>query len=146
MSGDEAAPELDPFLQKLRAMLVYGTLAFATGFVFGAIREISFIPLLGKSAGKWAEFIPLVGALFFVASYALRQLKSPDRPALLITGIGGVMVMLVFESVFALYVMQVPLALYLESFNVLKGELFPWGLAIMALAPLLLNHFRTPNI
>ncbi len=146
MSGEDAAPELDPFLQKLRAMLLYGALAFATGFVFGVMRELAFIPLLGKSVGKWTEFIPLVGALFFVAAYALRQINAPDRRTLLMMGFGGVIVLLMFESLFALYVMQVPLAIYLDGFNILKGELFPWGLAMMALAPLLLNYFRTRNI
>ena len=143
MSDDAPAAELDPFLQMLRAVLVYGTLAFGSGFVFGVLRELVLIPVLGKGPGKWAEFVPLIGAIFFVAAYAMRQLKMPDRRALLTMGIGGVIVMLMFESMFALYVMQVPLAIYLEGFNVLKGELFVWGLAIMALAPLLLHHFRT---
>ena len=143
MGEEEVTPELDPFLQLLRAILVYGTLAFAAGFVFGVIRELVLIPLLGKTAGKWAEFIPLIGAIFFVAAFALRQLKTPDKRALLIMGLGGVAVLLMFESLFALYVMQVPLAAYLESFNVLKGELFVWGLAMMAVAPLVLNTFRT---
>jgi hypothetical protein len=142
MGEEETAPELDPILQVLRAILVYGSLTFAAGFVFGILRELALIPALGRSTGKWLEFVIMLGMTIITATYALRQMRTRHPRALLTTGLGGVILLLIFEAGFALYVMQVPVDTYLASFNVLRGELFPWGLAVMAISPIIIQHFR----
>ncbi len=53
-------------------------------------------------------------------------------------------ILLALEAMFALYVVQLPLEKYLASFNVLKGELFPFGLLAMAIAPLLIRRLSQP--
>ncbi len=50
----QETPQLDPLLQVWRAILIYGTLAFAAGFVFGVIRELLLIPWLGTRDRKIA--------------------------------------------------------------------------------------------
>lgn len=142
MTESESTPELDPVLQVLRTAFIFGTATFAAGFVFGVIREVALIPLLGRSAGKALEFIIMLGMTFVTAVFALRHLKARSKGTLLAAGLLGVAVLLGFESAFALYVMDVPLAVYLQGFNLMKGELFPFGLAVMALAPILFERFR----
>ena len=142
MTEDGAAPQLDPLLQRLRAALVYGVLTFAAGFVFGLLRELALIPWLGARAGRWVELIAMIGMCFVTASFALRQLQQRDRAGLTFTGLGGVAVLLAIESLFALYVMEVPLAQYLRGFDVTRGELFVWGLFVMALAPFVIGRKR----
>lgn len=143
MAESEDAPELDPLLQVLRAILVYGTLTFAAGFVFGVLRELALIPLLGRDAGRWIEFLIMIAATFATARIALRQIRTATGGAMLALGLGGTAFLLLLESTFALYVMRVALKTYLASFNVLDGELFAWGLAFMIAAPALVSHFRT---
>jgi hypothetical protein len=141
------APEqdqtLDPLLQVWRAILLYGTLAFAAGFVFGVIRELLLIPLLGRTPGRWLEFVVMIAITFGIARHVARKITEPTRGHLIALGIGGMIVLLALEALFALYVVQLPLEKYLDSFNVLKGELFPWGLATMAIAPLMMHRLST---
>lgn len=146
MTDDAPAPQLDPVLQRLRAALVYGVATFAAGFVFGVAREAILIPLLGARAGRWVEFLIMIAACFLTASLALKQLQQRDRLDLVFTSVGGLVVLLGCESMFALYVMQVPLAEYLRGFDVTRGELFPWGLLTMALAPFFTKTLAPGNV
>jgi hypothetical protein len=137
-------PQLDPLLQVWRAILIYGTLAFAAGFVFGVVRELLLIPRLGRGAGKSLEFAIMLAITLGLARYATGKLRQPTSGQLIALGIGGMVILLALEAMFALYVMQLPLEKYLTSFDVLKGELFPWGLLAMAIAPLLIRRLSQP--
>ncbi len=114
---------------------VYGVLAFVAGFVFGALREMLLIPLLGETAGRWAEFVPLVVVIIFLG-WQVAKRSGISRPLqALALGATGVVVLLVLESGFALIVLGMPLKDYLAGFDVTSGELFPFGLLIMLLTP-----------
>ena len=63
----QETPPLDPLLQVWRAILIYGTLAFAAGFVFGVVRELLLIPWLGRGAGKSLEFTIMLAITFALA-------------------------------------------------------------------------------
>lgn len=139
----QETPQLDPMLQVWRAILIYGTLAFAAGFVFGVIRELLLIPWLGRGTGKLLEFAVMVAITFGLARYATGKIRHPTSGQLIALGIGGMVILLALEAMFTLYVMQLPLEKYLASFNVLKGELFPFGLLAMAIAPLLMHRLVT---
>lgn len=138
MSEDAPAP--DPFLQLLRAILSYGALAFAAGFVFGVLRELVLIPRLGRSFGKGLEFAIMIAITFALAHTCLKRIGPATNRRLLALGGGGALVLLALEAFFTLYVVRLSLEKYLESFNVLAGELFPWGLAAMICAPICI-HF-----
>ena len=52
----------------LRTAFVFGAATFAAGFVFGVIREMVFIPLLGRGIGKWLEFFIMLGMSYAPAA------------------------------------------------------------------------------
>jgi hypothetical protein len=135
--------QLDPLLQVWRAILIYGTLAFAAGFVFGVIRELLLIPWLGRGAGKSLEFAIMLAITFGLARYTAKKIRQPTSGQLITLGIGGMVILLALEAMFTLYVVQLPLEKYLASFDVLKGELFSWGLLTMVIAPLLMHRLVT---
>lgn len=118
-----------------RSIFVYAIITFVAGFVFGVIRELLLIPMAGKSAGHWIEFPFMLLATWAAAIYAKQRLVNPDRKTLLALGLFGTLLLILIESSFALYVVQMPLHKYLVSFDVMAGALFPWGLAFMLAAP-----------
>lgn len=113
--------------------LIYGLEAFAVGFVFGALRELVFRPLMGEPAAHWAEF-PLVTGLVCLIGYRIGR-GIGYRLDTFLTGVGGVAVLLVIESAFAFGVLRQSPEEYLAAFDISRGALFPFGLAAMALAP-----------
>ena len=88
----QETPPLDPLLQVWRAILIYGTLAFAAGFVFGVVRELLLIPWLGRGAGKSLEFTIMLAITFALARYATRRIAQPTRGHLIALGIGGMVI------------------------------------------------------
>ncbi len=124
----------------VKAILFYGGMAFGAGFLFGILRELVFVPMAGRLAGHWIEFPFMLAAIALIARYAVRRLHDRRTKYLLALGIAGTLVLLAIESGFALYVMRVPLQLYLASFNIAKGALFPFGLVFMSFAPLVIQR------
>ena len=112
---------------------IYGIAAFGIGFVFGALREVVFLPWLGDPAAHWLEFPLVTGAICFLGYRFGRGIGF--RPDTWGVGLGGVAVLLLIEAPFALAVMRQSLEMFLASFDVSRGALFPFGLAAMALAP-----------
>ncbi|MEZ5985915.1 MAG: hypothetical protein R3B94_08180 [Hyphomonas sp.] len=113
--------------------LIYGVEAFVIGFILGALREFIFMPWLGDPAAHWLEFPLVTGA---VCAFGYRLGKGIGfRPDTFLVGIGGVAVLLLIESLFALGLIRQPVDEYLASFDIRQGALFPVGLAAMALAP-----------
>ena len=125
----------------IKATCFYGGLTFLAGFAFGVLRELFLVPMYGRRAGHLIEFPMILAATVTTAAYAVGTLKDTRRKHLLALGIAGTFILLAIESGFALYVMRVPLSQYLASFNVAKGELFPFGLVFMCLAPLAVHRF-----
>ncbi|MGB3627166.1 MAG: hypothetical protein WA989_15145 [Henriciella sp.] len=113
---------------------IYGGLAFMIGFVFGALREIVLIPRFGDEPGHWIEF-PLVTVPIAIIGWMIGRRRAGQLGQAWAIGVGGVAVLLAIESIFALGVMGVTVSDYVDSFNIFKGALFPFGLAIMAAAP-----------
>lgn len=121
----------------VRAALVYGVLGFGAGFVFGTLREVVLIPAFGRAAGHWLEFIPLIAVIVLIAVMVMRRYRADTAGHALMLGLAGTLVLLVLESSFALLILGVPLQTYLAGFDITRGALFPFGLAIMTLAPVL---------
>jgi hypothetical protein len=113
--------------------LVYGAVAFVVGVLFGALRELVFMPWLGDPAAHWLEF-PLVTSAICLLGYRFGQ-GIGFQPGTWTVGLGGVAVLLLIESGFAFGLLRQPLDEYLASFDIRQGALFPIGLAAMALAP-----------
>lgn len=115
----------------------YGILGFAAGFVFGAIREVLLIPAFGDVAGRWIEFLPLVVVIFLLGRSLTIRIGITSPLKAILFGATGVATLLILESGFALLVLGMPPAEYMAGFDVTQGALFPFGLLIMLLAPLM---------
>ncbi len=118
--------------------LAYGAAAFLIGFLMGLLRELVLIPAFGERAGHLIEF-PLVTGLIAMLGFWAGRRASP--PGVLI-GLGGVAVLILLESTLALRVMGQTLPEYLAHYDISQGALFPYGLAIMVLAPILGKRSR----
>ncbi len=112
---------------------LYGALAFAAGFAFGALRQLVLIPALGERMGHLAEFPMVTLAACAIGVWAGARTTAPA----LAIGLLGVLVLIALESTMALGLMRVSLANYLAGYDLTRGALFPIGLALMAAAPLL---------
>ncbi len=132
LKNPEAAAAAHAFV---KAILFYGGVTFVAGFFFGALRELVFIPLAGNRAGHWIEFPLMLAATAAIAFFAVKRLPDPSRRKLLQLGIAGTLLLLLIEGAFALYVLRVPMEKYLASFDVSAGQLFPFGLLFMCIAP-----------
>jgi hypothetical protein len=112
--------------------LAFGSLSFAVGFAFGALRELVLIPALGERIGHLAEFPMVTLSACAIGVWAGRKAAAPA----LAIGLTGVAVLIAFESTMALGFMRISLADYLAGYDLTRGALFPIGLALMALSPL----------
>ena len=120
--------------------LVYGLGGFAAGFLLGMVRELVLIPGFGDRIGHLIEF-PIVTGLIAVLGVWMGS-RAP-APAWIV-GIGGVAVLMALESTLALWVLGQSLAEYGAQYDLGSGALFPYGLAVMALAPCL-GRRRRPH-
>ena len=127
-------------LALIKAILFYGCVVFAAGFVFGVLRELVLIPMTGRLAGRWIEFLVLLVAVAWIARMAVQRLHDRRRKYLLALGIIGTLIMLAMESLFVLYVMRLPWEKYMASFDVTAGELFVFGLLFMCAAPAAMHY------
>ncbi len=116
--------------------LIYGLGAFLWGFVFGVLRQTVLIPQFGEQLGFWLEF-PLVTIAVCILGISLVRKRGLSRGAALAVGGIGVALLLLIESSFAIGVLGQSIAEYLDSFDITKGELFPIGLLLMAIVPML---------
>lgn len=112
---------------------IYGLVAFGIGFVFGALRQLVLIPQFGEFAGYLLEFPLVTGGVCWVGWWLARAKTMTLRAALLI-GIGGLAVLLIIESGFALGLAGMTAETYFDQLNP-AVSLFPYGLLAMALAP-----------
>jgi hypothetical protein len=122
--------------------LWYGLLAMGLGVVFGVLREIVLIPLLGPRAGALLEFGIVTLAIVWVGVRLVWSCPPLRWPARLALGAIGMAIVIVLESGLAIGVMGMSRAEYLASYDITRGGLFGVGLLAMALTPLLAGRPR----
>ena len=127
-----------PFRNTLLWGLLFGSLGFAAGFAFGAMRELVLIPALGERIGHLAEFPMVTLTTCAIGIWAGRKSTAPA----LGIGLLGAATLIAFESTLALGVMRLPLGEYLAGYDLTRGALFPIGLTLMAVSPLLGRHLN----
>lgn len=113
---------------------LYGTTGFGIGFVFGAVRQLLLAPQFGDRLSHWLELPFVTTAIAWLGWwFGTRKAKSPGQAGFI--GFGGLLCLLLIEAVFALQLMGMPLEAYLATFDLSRGALFPYGLAVMAVMP-----------
>ncbi|MBI1385741.1 MAG: hypothetical protein GC150_12600 [Rhizobiales bacterium] len=124
----------------MRRVIAYGLIVFAAGFCLGALRELALAPLFGAQAAHWIEFPLMLIAVWLIARWIFGETTEGHGPGRLAEGALAVLLLVVLESGLAILVLGLPLDVYLTSYDVRRGALFPFGLAFMALAPLLFGN------
>ena len=110
----------------------YGSLGFAAGFLFGALRQLVLIPAFGERTGHLIEFPMVTLAVFGIGVWVGTKSTAPA----LAIGLLGVTLLIAFESTMSLGFAGLSLSDYLAGYDMTRGALFPFGLAVMAMAPL----------
>ncbi len=126
----------------LRMGAFYGAIGFAIGFVFGTLRELLLIPWWGENTGRLLEFPLVVACVVIAARWLYSEPGTGTWRARLLSGVIGVGVLVALESALALGALRMPLEAYLRGYDITQGALFPLGLLIMALAPVLTVRSR----
>ncbi|MBL8588849.1 MAG: hypothetical protein JNK46_10005 [Methylobacteriaceae bacterium] len=116
---------------------VYGVATFAAGFACGALRELALIPAFGPRGGHLVEFPLMIAAVLLIAQRLVRGRHATSAQWLGV-GLAGAALLVAIEAAFALFILKRPPEDYVAGFDVTRGALFPYGLAIMAIAPTLL--------
>lgn len=127
---------LRSFPSVLSGSAIYGLLAFVAGFAFGALRQLVLIPQFGERTGYWIEFPMVTGTVCTLGWWLGRKHAGSTLGAIGI-GLGGTAGLLALESIFALGFSGMSPKAYLAQFDIMSGALFPFGLAMMILAPII---------
>lgn len=115
---------------------VYFGLVFAVGFVFGTIRVLFVVPVLGESAAEILETPLMLGASFLAARWVVRRFRVPSGARhRLPVGLLALALLLLAELVVVLELRGISLAQYLASRDPLAGVVYLVSLAIFALMP-----------
>ncbi|MEZ5774228.1 MAG: hypothetical protein R3D33_05860 [Hyphomicrobiaceae bacterium] len=118
--------------------IAYGLTMFGLGALCGTARELALAPLLGRGPATWLEFVIML-ALTIVVGQRFSRRASARWLARLGMGLSGVLVLVALESSLALLVLETPLHAYLATYDLAAGALFPWGLLVMLLTPVILR-------
>jgi hypothetical protein len=129
-------------MSTVRRGLFYGAIGFAIGFVLGTLRELVLIPAFGDQVGRYVEFPIVVIGVVIAARWLFGETSSGAWPARLFAGAIGVVVLVALESGLALGVLRMPLETYAQGYDVSRGALFPIGLLIMLVAPVVVAMKR----
>lgn len=108
----------------------------------GIVREKLLVPSLGYSAALPLSGILLCVIVICITYAAIGFFGAPDRRGYLLIGIQWVVMTLLFEFIFGHYVVGKPWGALLQTFNLLKGDLFLLVLIVSLLSPLLVAKLK----
>ncbi len=137
------APRLasQPRMLWLRALAVWGLL-MAAETVHGALRTIYLVPAVGdfrsRQIGVATGSLLIVGIVWLL----VRWLQAPDRRTQVAIGLLWVALTIGFEIVLGHFVFGFAWSRIGEDFDVRAGGLLPFGMAVLALSPLLAARLR----
>jgi hypothetical protein len=124
-----------------RLSLVYAGVAFLIGFLFGALREWVLVPAFAARIGAGIEF-PLATLAVIALGAWLAWRRGVTIAMAALFGLLGTVLLVLFESAFAMGVLRESRSAYLAAYDLTGGALFPVGLVLMALTPAVARLFR----
>jgi len=122
----------------LQAGVLYFALVFGTGFVLGAIRTLWVVPRVGMRMAELME-MPIMLAVTIVAARwtILRLTVSPVPSVRLGMGCIALVLMLVAEFGFVLWIRGLSIRDYLATRDPVSGTVYYAMLVVFAIMPLL---------
>ena len=119
-----------------RAVFVWAGLLFLA-MLNGIARDMLLAPAFGISVAQPLSGIILCVLIFAVSYYSLAFITATRVREYLTVGLFWVCLTLVFEYLFAHYVLGMSWRQVNQIFNILQGNLFSLALLVTAIAPLL---------
>ena len=124
-------------LTVLKSAALYFGMVFGAGFVFGVVRTLWVVPLVGV---MWAELLeaPLMLAVIVVAARSVvRRFELATRPVALSVGIAALALLLCAELSLVLGLRDMSLGEYFASRDPISGTVYLLMLIAFALMPLI---------
>lgn len=125
----------------VRALLVWFVM-MGVEFTHGALRTIFLAPLLGDFRARQVSVFTGSILIVLIACLFIPWIRAHSKGALILVGILWLGLTLVFELSLGLYVFQRTWASLASDFNILEGGLFPIGLVVLTLSPLIAAKVR----
>lgn len=126
--------------QILKAGIVYFTIVFAVGFVFGTIRTLWVVPFVGVRMAELAETPIMVAASILAAQWVSRRVGFPVKwPNKLLSGLVALGLMLFAEFGFVLWVRGLTIRQYFAIRDPVSGTAYFVALVVFAILPLFMT-------
>jgi hypothetical protein len=125
-------------MQVVKAGLVYFALVFAAGFVLGTIRTVWVVPRVGTRIAELMETPIMLVVTILAARWAVLRLAVPSMPsARLRMGCTALVLMLVAEFGFVLWIRGISIRDYLATRDPVSGTVYYVMLVLFAIMPFL---------
>ena len=125
-------------MQELKAGALYFALVFGAGFVLGTVRTLWIVPHVGARRAELMETSIMLVVTIVAARWTVLRLKVPPMPfARLEMGCFALVLMLVAEFAFVLWIRGMSIRRYLATRDPVSGTVYYTLLAVFAIMPLL---------
>ena len=111
-------------------------------FSHGAFRALVLAPYLGDFRARQVSVFTGSLLIVLLACLFIRWIRAQSTGALVLVGVFWLGLTLVFELGLWLYVFRRSWESLASDFNILKGGLFPLGLLVLTLSPLIAAKLR----
>jgi hypothetical protein len=119
----------------LKAAFLYFAIVFGVGFVLGTIRTMWVVPRVGVRAAELLEMPAMFILIVIAARWTVRSLPASTRAARLAMGCIALVLMLVAEFGFVLWLRGIGIRQYLATRDPVSGTAYYVMLVIFALIP-----------
>jgi len=125
----------------VKAGVLYFALVFGAGFVLGTVRTIWVVPRLGTRTAELLEMPTMLVVAIVAARWTVLRLAVPSVPSARL-GMGGValVLMLVAEFGFVLWIRGLSIRQYIATRDPVSGTVYYLMLALFAIMPLVLDR------
>jgi hypothetical protein len=122
----------------VKAGVLYFTLVFGAGFVLGTIRTLWMVPRLGTRMSELMETPIMLVISIVAARWTVLRLAVPSVPSVrLVMGGIALVLMLVAEFGFVLWLRDMSIRDYLATRDPVSGTVYYVMLGVFAIMPLL---------
>ena len=128
-------------MQALKAAALYFALVFVAGFVLGTVRTLRIVPRVGVRMAELLEAPIMLAVMIFAARWTVVRLAVPHAWSVrLAMGCIALLLMLVAEFGFMLWIRGVLIRDYLATRDPVSGTVYYVMLAVFAAMPLVVRH------
>lgn len=125
----------------IRAFLVW-IVMLGVEFCHGALRTIFLSPLLGDPLARQLSVITGTALFVLLAYLFIPWIHAEGGGALVAVGFLWLILTVAFDLSFGHYIFKMTWEAVLAEFNPLEGKLYPLGLVVLTLSPIIATRLR----